>query len=1039
MSLREPDSADWRQEFYSWPDDLSKILSRIESCADKSNVYFSAHLFSSKSALKTNVLPSRTIQADLDDAIVPSDNAPSILVETSPNRHQGFWFLKEVIAPTDLELVSKSVTYGIPDSDHSGWSLGHKMRVPNTLNYKYATGPKLVKVINSPLTQYTGARLGANVAINIALPVIESFTPEPLSKGGPRELWSQIKPSLIRRIQAQYDVQQQDRSAALWGLMLALFRAGLSRDQVFWLAQGSANNKFKDNLYHADIDLVKDVLRAERAIRSGASEREDIRARIAEARRMPGASAEKKQFIASLVQKGLLAAGGFISTDDGQDWYIREDTGRPITISKDNDYFNSLLDTRFGLNATESEQRYTIQALISFIKESGPQGQTAALTYYDPQQNTILIHSGRKDVLHITPTTIEARANGSTGILFPWRPNEDPFDPDLEHPLSIDSLFEGCFDNLNEMPGPEAAALVKAWLYFLFFRNDAISRPILALFGQPGCLSEETIIDVRRGEHSARQFSLEEAYKAFHGRWNKSIPSRIMSVKDNVSQWRNIKDIIRSGKKTTYTVRVEHSLGTIRATLDHKFLTPDGYKKLQDLNVGDKVIVQGVPLSTLSTREHHSRRIVTATYHPYSREKLVNGYGPYYSILYCRAVVDASLSGLSTEQFLKIVNIADITELKKLRMHPRNIIIHHKDENPENDLLENLEILTKIEHDTYHGHKNVKNFGLFSGMYNTMPSTILSIEKYGEEQTYDIEMEDEEAPNFIVNNVVVHNSGKSSLFRRIYALLYGTSKAVNAISTAEHFDQAVSSDPMVVFDNVDTWAPWLPDKLALSAGKSDLVKRKLYTDNTNITLKRQALIGLTAHNPKFRREDVVDRLLIISLHRLKDFTPETDIINKVVANRDRLWGGVVTDLQKILATPQLEEVDLPRFRVSDFSRIGVRIARALDFEDAFREALASNVKEQTSYNLEEEDILVDTIKIWMMRPSFDKEKYYSSGELWTQWIETSRDPHNFARIYKNAVTLGKKLWTLQEALSSIVAIDFNFNDSGVRKWRFSVR
>lgn len=766
LALREPESEDWIQVWYSWPQDINKIVEHALSVAHNTNVYFSAHLFEVKQATKNNVLPSRTIQADLDNAIIPTVNAPSILVETSPNRHQGFWILKDPHDPVELEDISKQLTYSIVDSDHSGWSLGHKMRVPGTFNHKYSGSPRAVTVISAVINQYSNLKLGprARKLLEQLKEEDEEWKPATLDVG-PRELWVSIKPSLPRKVQSQYDVRQQDRSSALFSLECALFRSGLNRDQVFIIAEASANNKFKDNRYHGSIDLAKDVIRAERAVTTGTDEVEDIRTKVMEARKLPGPTNEKRQYIASLVREHLSQHGSFVATSDGQEWYVREDTGRPITLTRSNDYLNSLLEIKYGLNATEPEQRYVLNSLISTTKERGRSGETAALSHYDKSQNLLLLHTGRKDVLHINPTGISSIVNGNLNIVFPWKNNEDPFDPDTDNPLSIDTLFSGCFDNLNEMLPAEALALMKAWFYFIFFRDDAIGRPILALLGQPG-------------------------------------------------------------------------------------------------------------------------------------------------------------------------------------------------------------------------------------------------------------------------------SGKTSLFHRIYRLLYGTTKTVNSPTTADNFDHAVSIDPLVALDQVDGYINWLPDKLALSAAKSDLIKRKLYTDSDSITLKRQALVGITAHNPKFGREDVIDRMLMINFHRLAKFLPET-FLEQITNNRDRLWGGIVKDIQKILAMEQPSNDELPHFRVNDFSRIGLWIARALDFEQDFVSGLSRNIHEQTSFNLEEEDILIDTIKLWISRSKHDSTKFWSVGELWTQWSAISRDPQNFVKQYKNAVILGKKLWSLQDTLESVIEAEAGFGPTGTRVWRFA--
>lgn len=756
---------EWTQLWYEWPKDIDTIVNDALEQSKQNNVYFSAHLFNSKNAYKTNVLPSKTIQADLDNAILLNQVQPTVLVETSPNRHQGFYILGNDEEPEDLEALSKQLTYGIPDSDHSGWSLGHKMRLPGTINYKYVN-PNVVKVISALVGHKVTIRK-SNLLVVDGLPEEDEFEPASLEKG-PRQLWTEVKSLVPRKVALQYDRRAEDRSVALFNLIAALVRAGVDRDRIHAIAWESANNKFRDNKYHGSLDLSKDILRIERKVLSPTTTPDDIKSKILEARHLPGIQAEKRAYIAHIVREHMAQQGSFVESNTGEEWFVREDTGRPILLSRGSEHLASLLEMKYGLNATEPEQRYTINLLISNTKERGRRGHVASLSYYDKAAQSVMIHTGRREVFRIDEKGSTILSNGNLNVIFPWRNNEEPFDPDLENPLPIDMLFEGCFNNLNEMPPQQAMALIKAWLYFLFFRDDATGRPILALFGQPG-------------------------------------------------------------------------------------------------------------------------------------------------------------------------------------------------------------------------------------------------------------------------------SGKSTLFRRVYTLLYGATKAVNSITTADDFDFAVASDPLVVFDNVDTWTSWLPDKLALSASTSDLVKRKLFTDTDTVTLKRQALVGITAHNPKFRREDIVDRLLILSLHRLERFLPETDLLREIYMKRDQLWGGIIKDITTILKTPQPHESELPRFRVSDFSRIGLWVARALGFEEDFKTAIMQNSKEQTTFNLEEEDILIDTIKIWMTRNFYEPEKYYPVSVLWTAWQSVSRDPANFTRQYRNAIVLGKKLWTLQETLSSVFNISFEFDPQGTRSWRLQPR
>ena len=64
--------------------------------------------------------------------------------------------------------------------------------------------------------------------------------------------------------------------------------------------------------------------------------------------------------------------------------------------------------------------------------------------------------------------------------------------------------------------------------------------------------------------------------------------------------------------------------------------------------------------------------------------------------------------------------------------------VHHRDEDPMNDALDNLEVLTFAEHIAEHTHEKQKNFGDVLAT----EATITSVEYHGKEMTCDIVMAD---------------------------------------------------------------------------------------------------------------------------------------------------------------------------------------------------------------------------------------------------------------------------------------------------------
>lgn len=770
----------WLEAWHKWPQDIDAIVARAEAAAAQTNVYFSSYLFKAPQSVKENVLPTRTIQADLDHADVTSlPRVPTILVETSPGRHQAYWILSGDPLPLEEhELISKKLTYAIHSCDRSGWPLGRKVRIPNTLNHKYMDGTKRVHVIGGSRRSYDPAEfeLLPEVASHITEHFDDTFIESPSREGSVPEhgleLLEKIRDAIPVNVYVAYNSRQADRSAALYALMCWGFKSGLNRAQVFVLARDSANNKFADLNHRAEQELAKDVLRTEFDVNTNI---QDDRRLIQDIRRKPTLAIERKQAMFNVVYASLKAQGEFLRTETDASWYIRKDTGRPIYITAHSDWLDMLLDQQFGLNPTEQESRYIVHGLKSAIANQPVNATQTALSYYDPYQNHFLLHTGRREVLQITPNAITRAIDGAFGVVFPWITSAEGFNPIINEPNGVAKPpldwgaelfgngtrgFGSSVDNVTNMTPEQAMSLLKVWFIFVLLRNIAMSRPIIASFGQPG-------------------------------------------------------------------------------------------------------------------------------------------------------------------------------------------------------------------------------------------------------------------------------SGKTTLFRKVYAILYGRHKSLGAVTNVDDFDHATASDPLVILDNVDTWEKWLPDRMALSAGTSDIVRRKLYTDADTFVLKRQAIVGVTAHNPKFGREDVADRFLLFAYSRLPIFISEELIISDILKKRNHIWGAIVADVQKVLRTPIPDKA--PQFRVEDFARFGLWIARALGVEKDFVESIEDVKSAQQSFSLEEEGILVSAITKYVTRTN-EPGKLHTAAQLWTILESSADDPRIFGHIYKNSVYLSKKLSALQASLGAMFEMGQVVTPDGVRKW-----
>lgn len=220
-------------------------------------------------------------------------------------------------------------------------------------------------------------------------------------------------------------------------------------------------------------------------------------------------------------------------------------------------------------------------------------------------------------------------------------------------------------------------------------------------------------------------------------------------------------DVVKTGKQLCFRVKTECG-NTIRCTKEHKFLTEDGYKPLEKLKVGDVVYVHNNTTNKKNSTTYKNRKDVFAKYHPYAPIKKIkcdkcNKEYVYYRIQLSRFIFEAHLNGMSFEEYKKFLNTRSKREINFLKFIPKNMHVHHLDENFNNNDLSNLILIDSSKHGKIHAKDRVDNLNFIATQ-----SKIVKISKEKELETYDIKCA---FPfnNYIANKFVIHNSGKTTL------------------------------------------------------------------------------------------------------------------------------------------------------------------------------------------------------------------------------------------------------------------------------------
>lgn len=200
-------------------------------------------------------------------------------------------------------------------------------------------------------------------------------------------------------------------------------------------------------------------------------------------------------------------------------------------------------------------------------------------------------------------------------------------------------------------------------------------------------------------------------------------------------------------------------------------------------------------------------------------------------------------------------------------------------------------------------------------------------------------------------------SGKTRLVRGLFDL-FGIPPKIGAVlkNGEADFWTALDGGGVVCFDNADTRTDWLPDALAAAATAGQQVKRKLYSDSDQVTLRANAWVTITTANPTFASDaGLADRLLVVRLNRRSGATAETTLTDEILKARDSGLSWICKTLAVALADTAPVPTGL-NSRHPDFAEFAVRIGRAMGRGEEAIAALRAAESDKSLFNLENDTV-----------------------------------------------------------------------------------
>lgn len=490
--------------------------------------YFTPAVLSEESRLQSKFKSSNVIWIDFDEPVDwrAFNPAPSIVVQTSAEKHHCYWLLRHPITDVnDMRYWCRRFLGYFGNGDQSGFDATQLLKLPWGLNLKLGSQeegeffePRVVKLDESlrydresEFSHMPEPEVPAGDA-----PDLEGIgaVPDASKYWGDYAEEYKVKKALRDRVQTPDPQAKEGRSGNLFSVTCSLFEQLGDVEKVFQVLHKSPVDKFSTDhgarkgagMLWRDVNRVcqKQAARADEdhtaednpgfAEKPGEGKVDRI-TRILRDQKTP--YRERANAVAKIVLEDLRTTGTFIRTDMGARYYAENRTGLvQLYFIQDGNkadglQFRSLLQSRYGLNA--GADATVINGAIGVCTiECLNTSPTIfnKFTHYDMKKEKVYVDRYDGSMYVLDGTKVAHEPYGYDGVYFNTREPGDTF------PLSFEYKADYTRGKLDEliMEGPnfllsdginrkDLRHLLKTWVSAFFFGSLMSTRPIVLIYG----------------------------------------------------------------------------------------------------------------------------------------------------------------------------------------------------------------------------------------------------------------------------------------------------------------------------------------------------------------------------------------------------------------------------------------------------------------------------------------------------------------------------------------------------------------------------